>query len=190
MRTPRAMIEDWSASIQGPHIEAAAQDFKRHGGRSPDTLFMSPYSTNTPTLVLAMPSNTKADLLLTLAADFPEAFAMDTFQAATGFTIAPFSDNCTADDLGIDGDDYPGAQTAFDAYADLENATARHNFLSKKLPKQDAFYTAGRNTIKNWVHGGWKDWGFSAITKKVMDDLEFDYFKYHSRRGLREVSVS
>ena len=94
-----------------------------------------------------MPSNTNPDMLLSLAADCPAAFAAETFQGVTGFTVAPFSDTCTADAIDMPAADYPPAKSAFETYTERETATLRHNFLSSKLPPELTFHTAGRQAL-------------------------------------------
>lgn len=140
--------------------------------------------------LLAMPSNTTVDMLLALCADLPDAFEWDTFQAQTGFAVAPFSGNCSADDVNMSDDDYDSALAAFDVYDGFETATDRHNFLSGKLTGDDAYYTEGRNLLKTFVGKGWKDWGFLAITKKVMGEMGFDFDEYHRVRELGSVRRS
>ncbi len=138
-----------------------------------------------------MPSNTNPDMLLTLSADYPDSFLFETFQAQTGFTVAPFSDDCTPEAINVDPADYDPAKTAFDVYADKINATLRHSFLSRsKLPENDAFYTVGRNFLKRYVTKGWKDWGFAAVTQEVMKQVGYEFYEFHKKRGDTEVSTS
>ncbi|KAM5530103.1 hypothetical protein V8D89_016232 [Ganoderma adspersum] len=133
-----------------------------------------------------MPSSTNADMILSLAADKPAAFLGPTFQDLTGFTVAPFADDCTADDLKLSADDYTSADTAFRVYKGRGNATRRHNFLSNKLSEELSFYTEGRNVLKTWVQHGWPTWGFGNVTNTVMRSMGYDFYEYHKKYSMSE----
>lgn len=136
-----------------------------------------------------MPSNTNADMILSLAADKPAAFLSPTFQDLTGFTVAPFAADCTADDLNMPPDDYTSADTAFHVYKGRGSATRRHNFLSNKLSEELSFYTEGRNLLKTWVQRGWPTWGFANVTNSVMRSMGYDFYEYHKKYSMSEVSA-
>ena len=70
-----------------------------------------------------MPSLDIVSVLLTLFVDSPEAFSWKGLQDLTGMEVAPFSDQCTAEDVDMSEDDYDKALNFIVAWKDKESAT-------------------------------------------------------------------
>lgn len=139
--------------------------------------------------VVTMPSNTNADMMLTLAADNPLPFTdSDTWQAITGLDVVPFSDDCTPKAIRMDAVEYPGAKSAFDAYKLKNKAHKRRDFLAGQTGEEESFHTPGCKSLKAWVKQNWSGWRLAATTKQVLMDKRYDFYQFHKDRGRKEVS--
>ena len=127
-----------------------------------------------------MPAYDHTSLLLNLCLDVPEIFEIQDFVAdvmpnAQPPVVAPWSDECTPEMVGMTEKEYEAALVFVKQYKAKAKVTILDGRLKFMRMKKDAF-AEGRLLVRGWGTRTWKEWRIGLKTEEGMKLAGFDVF--------------
>ena len=107
--------------------------------------------------------------------------------------VAPFSDQCTAEDVDMSEDDYDKALNFIVAWKDKESATTVREDVESRLKfmrKKSDHWTLGCCVVQDWCKQKWMEWQFRQVAEDTFKEFGFEGFDFHKRNQLDEVSLT
>ncbi len=132
-----------------------------------------------------MPSNDIASDVAKLIVDCPFVWGSPTFASRTGFSLVPFSDECSADDITFTGAHYEHARQFLKAWGTLDNHNTRLSFMRQKSDQ----YAQGRIAFQEWARKSWDAWGLKTVIHQTMKAQGFEGFEFMRQMKSQTVST-